>query len=118
MRNAYATHKDYGDFKGLIKSNPSFVPCDLDGIVERNGHFLVMEWKRPKEEVSLGQQRMLQALAKTPKFMVVIMVGDTDNGVNLDHYWLLDEKGKPFKKGKDFAEFKEFYQFWYELVDD
>jgi hypothetical protein len=31
---------------------------------------------------------------------------------------LLDEKGKPFKKGKDFDDFKQFYKFWYELVDD
>jgi hypothetical protein len=118
MRNANAAHKDYGDFKGIIESNPNFVPCDLDGIAERKGYFLVMEWKRPGEEISLGQQRMLQALAQTPKFSVIIMVGDTDNGVNLDHYWLLDNKGKPFKKGKDFEEFKQFYKLWYELIDD
>jgi hypothetical protein len=118
MRNANAAHKDYGDFKGVIESNPNFVPCDLDGIAERKGYFLVMEWKRPGEEISLGQQRMLQALAQTPKFSVIIMVGDTDNGVNLDHYWLLDNKGKPFKKGKDFEEFKQFYKLWYELIDD
>jgi hypothetical protein len=118
MRNVNAAHKDYGDFKGIIESNPNFVPCDLDGIAERKGYFLVMEWKRPGEEVSLGQQRMLQALAQTPKFSVIIMVGDTDNGVNLDHYWLLDSKGKPFKKGKDFEEFKQFYKLWYDLIDD
>jgi hypothetical protein len=58
------------------------VPSNVDGIAERNGNFLVMEWKRPGEKVSEGQKILLKALAKTPKFMVVVIIGDTDNGTN------------------------------------
>jgi hypothetical protein len=118
MRNKYASHTDFSAFEGLIAENPKFLPSNVDGICERNGHFLVMEWKRPNEKISKGQELLLKALAQTPKFMVFIMVGDTDNGINLDHYWILDEKGNPFKKGKDFEEFKEYFKFWYELVSD
>jgi hypothetical protein len=56
------SHIDYGDFKGLIPKNPNFVPSNIDGIVERNGKFLVMEWKRPNEKVSIGQQILLKEL--------------------------------------------------------
>ena len=42
MRNMFATHTDYGDFKGLIPDNPAFLPSNVDGIAERNGHFLIM----------------------------------------------------------------------------
>jgi len=117
MRNEFATHTDYGDFKGLIESNPLFVPSNVDGIAERNGHFLIMEWKRDAEKVSEGQKRLLQALASNPRFMVVIIYGNTDDGTIIDSYWLLTPEGKPVKTGIGFESFKEFYKDWYILAD-
>ena len=117
MRNVFATHTDYGDFKGLIASNKAFVPSNVDGIAERNGYFLVMEWKRPGEKVSEGQKRLLQALANNPKFMVVIIYGNTDNGTVIDSYWVLTTDGKPVKTGINFESFKQWYRQWYELAD-
>ena len=117
MRNEFATHTDYGDFKGLIESNPLFIPSNVDGIAERNGHFLIMEWKRDAEKVSEGQKRLLQALAFNPRFMVVIIYGNTDDGTVIDSYWLLTPEGKPVKVGIGFESFKEFYKDWYILAD-
>jgi len=117
MRNMFATHTDYGDFKGLITANPSFIPSNVDGIAERNGHFLILEWKRSNEKVSEGQKRLLQALAANPRFMVVIIYGNTDNGTVIDSFWQLTPKGKPFKAGIGFNSFKEWYRLWYELAD-
>jgi len=74
MRNMFATHTDYGDFKGLIESNPLFIPSNVDGIAERNGYFLILEWKRLGEKMSEGQKRLLKALAANPKFMVAKIV--------------------------------------------
>ena len=68
MRNMFATHTDYGDFKGLIESNPAFLPSNVDGIAERNGYFLILEWKRPGEKMSEGQKRMLHALVRPMRF--------------------------------------------------
>ncbi len=118
MRNEFATHTDYGDFKGLIESNPLFIPSNVDGIAERNGHFLIMEWKRDAEKVSEGQKRLLQALASNPRFMVVIIYGNTDDGTVIDSYWLLTPEGKPVKVGIGFESFKEFYRQWYELANN
>lgn len=117
MRNMFATHTDYADFKGLIPANPAFVPSNVDGIAERNGYFLIMEWKRDKEKVSEGQNRLLQTLAANPKFMVVIIYGNTDNGTVIESFWQLTPEGKPFKAGIGFESFKEFYRLWYELAD-
>jgi hypothetical protein len=118
MRNMFATHTDYGDFKGLITLNPSFIPSNVDGIAERNGRFLILEWKRPGEKVSEGQKRLLQALAANTRFMVVIIYGNTDNGTNIDSYWLLTPEGKPYKRGVGFESFKTFYREWYKWAND
>lgn len=117
MRSLVASHVDYGDFIGLLPSNPKFCPSDLDGICERNGYFLIMEWKRPGEKMSDGQKRLLAALAANPKFMVVVIIGDTDNGTNIQEFWQYGIDGKPFKSGIGFNSFKEFYRAWYELAD-
>ena len=117
MRNMFATHTDYGEFKGLIESNPAFVPSNVDGIAERNGYFLIMEWKRPKEKVSEGQKRLLKALAANPKFMVVVIIGDTDNGTNIQEFWQLTQAGEFMKSGIGFGSFKEWYKLWYEFAN-
>ena len=88
MRSLLASHVDYGDFVGVIPNSPKFTPSDLDGIAERNGKFFVMEWKRPKEKVSTGQRIMLQALAGKADFIVVIVIGDTDNGMKIEEFFL------------------------------
>ena len=117
MRNMFATHTDYGEFKGLIPNNPNVVPSNVDGILERNGQFLILEWKRLGEKVSNGQKIMLQALAAKPSFMVVIIYGNTDNRTIVDSYWTLTPEGKPYKAGTGFESFKQFYRQWYELAD-
>lgn len=117
MRNMFATHTDYGDFKGLIPTNPNLVPSNVDGILERNGQFLILEWKKPGEKVSEGQKRLLQAFAAKPSFMVVIIYGNTDNGTIIDSFWQLTSEGKPFKAGVGFGSFKEWYISWYMFAD-
>jgi hypothetical protein len=115
MRNMFATHTDYSEFKNLIPNNA--VPSNVDGILERNGQFLILEWKRPNEKVSEGQRIMLQALAAKPSFMVVIIYGNTDNETVIDSYWLLTPEGKPVKSGIGFESFKQFYRDWYSYAD-
>ena len=117
MRNMFAKHQDYADFKGLIATNPGFVPCDLDGIAERNGQFLIMEWKKPGEKLSEGQKIMLKALAKKDGFIVTIVVGNTDEETIIEGYWQITQNGEFMKCGTSFAEFKQFYRDWYALAD-
>ena len=46
MRNAHATHVDFGFLRGVISSNPNFMPSNIDMVLERKGNFLFGEWKR------------------------------------------------------------------------
>lgn len=115
MRNPDAKHIDYGFMKGAIPDNPNFMPSNIDGIIERNGSFMVLEWKRPKEKISKGQERLLKALAQNG-IAVVIICGDTDNGLNFDHCWILNAKGECEVKYTTYKDFLEYYKFWYELA--
>jgi hypothetical protein len=62
-----------GCFSGGIR------PTDLDGLVERRGHFLVLEAKQPGVSVPLGQRYTFEALQKTGVFTVIIIWGMTDS---------------------------------------
>ena len=118
MRNPDAAHTDYEDLLGLLPSNPKFLPSNVDGIAERNGKFLVMEWKRPNEKISKGQEFLLKALAKTPNFVVIIIIGDTDNGMNIERFYYLQPIGKNVLIGTSMQEFKDYYTFWYEWANN
>ena len=118
MRNPDAAHTDFEDLLGLIPSNPKFLPSNVDGIAERNGKFLVMEWKRPNEKISKGQEFLLKALAKTPNFVVIIIIGDTDNGMNIERFYYLQPIGKNVLIGTSMQEFKDYYTFWYEWANN
>ena len=117
MRNPYATHIDYGGFLGLILENPKFCPSNIDGIAERKGHVLVMEWKRKGEKVSDGQRRLLQALANMPKVEVLIIRGDTDDGLNIGDFWTVSSQGSCVLAGSGFHDFVIFYRRWYDCAN-
>lgn len=116
MRNPDAKHIDYGFMKGIIKDNPKFMPSNIDGIVERNGQFLVMEWKRSGEKISKGQEILLRALAKTPCFTLMIITGDTDNGINFINCFIFNKKGEVEIKYDKYEDFVDYIKFWYEVA--
>jgi hypothetical protein len=118
MRNQYASHTDYADFVGVIGDNPNFVPSNVDGICERKGKFLVMEWKRPDEKVSKGQEILLKAMAKMSNFIVVIIYGDTEFDTKIDKFYLVNQNGSCSHIGSGFDSFKAYYQQWYEWADN
>jgi len=123
MRNLFTRVVDYGELLGLIPGNERFSPSDIDGICERNGQFLIMEWKRPKDEeyegekVSYGQQRLLQSLAAKEGFIVVIIYGKTDNEMQIEKFFRVQPDGPCIQLGIGTDMFKKFYQQWYELAD-
>ena len=117
MRNPYASHTDYGDFYGLIHDNAGFLPSNVDGICERKGKFLVMEWKRENENISKGQQYLLKAFAKQPNFIVLIIYGDTDNGTNVKKFYLVNQDGSCTLAGSNFEALKQYYLQWYEYAN-
>lgn len=78
MRNQNAKHVDFGFMLGWVESNKKAIPSNLDGVMERNGYFLFMEWKREGESSSLGQSILLHQLAKLERVFVIIVHGYSD----------------------------------------
>lgn len=52
---------------------------DIDGIVEINGHVLIMEWKSNDAPLPTGQRILFERLTRiSSEITVVIVVGDSD----------------------------------------
>ena len=53
-------------------------PTDIDGCVERNGHTLIIETKKPGVAIPRGQFIMYENWARTGVFTVIVVWGETD----------------------------------------
>ena len=117
MRNSLASHTDFRDFAKLIKSNPHFLPSNIDMICERRGHFLIGEWKKPNENMATGQQLLLKAFAQVPKFTVLVIIGNTDKDQTEvgDVFQVILDKCVKIGEGLEFL--KDFYVMWYEFAN-
>jgi len=118
MRNPLATHTDFRDFKGLIKTNPKLTPSNLDMVLERKGKFLVGEWKRENEQISQGQKILLKSLALQKDFCVLIIYGHTDEEQTVIHkFYFLSPKGTLKLCGTSLDDLKDFVTRWYNYAD-
>jgi len=118
MRNPDAKHKDFGALIGLIPSNPKFLPSDIDMVYERNGCFLFGEWKRKSEKFGGGQRILLRKLAQQPRTVVLLIVGDTDNGMNVEQVFYINPAEKdPVLLGEGFETLTWVINEWYEKAN-
>ena len=95
----------HGCFGGAIR------PSDIDGIIERKGHFLVLEKKPKGYEFRGGQKILFGQLAGLPKFTVVILRGD-GQAVDSMQVWGQAEQACSLQHIRDFC------QAWYEYAND
>jgi len=117
MRNPDAKHTDFGEFIGLIPSNPKLLPSNLDMVIERHSYFLIGEWKRPSEKISLGQEILLKRLASKDDFVVLLIEGDTDDGMVVTNIEAFNASGALVAIGKNKEDLKRFIKFWYEHAE-
>jgi hypothetical protein len=66
---------DWGCLRGCF-GDTRIEPTDIDGLVERKGHFLLLETKAPTAQIKGGQEIMFQALRATKRFTVLVIWGD------------------------------------------
>jgi len=111
MRNRFASHINFAFLRGFIQANPNVMPSNIDMVLERKGKFLFGEWKRPGENMNLGQEILLQKLAKI--HTVLIITGDTDNGVNVTNIQQMCPFGKLVNKGGTAEDLKKVLNDWY-----
>jgi hypothetical protein len=117
MRNPDAKHTDFTDLIGVIPSNLKLLPSNLDMVIERFGNFLVGEWKRPSEKISLGQEILLKRLATKEDFTVLLIEGDTDDGMVVNKIEAINKDGTLIYIGTNKEELKNFIRFWYEHAE-
>ena len=114
MRNAYASHTDFGFLKGVILDNTKAMPSNIDMVFERRGNFLIGEWKREDENISLGQKILLKALANQDKFTVLIINGYSDDtGTEVNNFYKVN-KDKLVILGNGIEKLKDFINSWYQ----
>lgn len=70
-----------GCFGGAIS------PSDVDGFVERGGHFLYLEAKGPKATVKLGQEIAIKNRVRDGLSTVVVVWGDKEAPIRLRVYY-------------------------------
>jgi len=117
MRNRHAPHIDFGELAGAIEENPRFIPSNIDMVYERNGSFLFAEWKREGETFSTGQKILLLALSKLPGAFVLIITGDTDDGMRVTNIQKITKTGSLKHVGSSVEDLKNLVRKWYDFVD-
>lgn len=76
---------DWGILRGCFGTT-NIEPTDIDGLVERNGHFLVIETKRPGVMVPLGQDIMFRSFVKACGAVVIVVWGERNSPAALRVY--------------------------------
>ena len=61
---------------------------DLDGIVEINGKFLIIEWKSHRSDLPTGQRIMFERLTNSDDFMVCVVDGDAEKTIVRGVRWV------------------------------
>lgn len=112
MRSTVAPHIDYGFLHGTDQNSPNFVPSDIDGVIERNGVFLFLEWKQFLEDMQAGQEKMLMKLANKPDVFVVKIIGHTTYETPIIEEFSLIKNNRWVTQGNTLDEFYEFYRRW------
>jgi len=89
-------------------------PTDIDGMVERNGYFLVIETKSPGVELKTGQYLTLRRLANTGYFTVIVVWGTAQKPVEL--LWM-DKTKVDYKERGDLQSLRNWCAHWYKTVN-
>jgi len=67
---------------------------DIDGIVETQGYFLVLEVKEPGKALPKGQRIMFEALCSIKRFTIIIIWGTVETP---ERFQIWDYRGTPLK---------------------
>lgn len=117
LKNPDARHIDFEPFVGIIPENPKLLPCDIDMVIERRGHFLVAEWKREGETFSTGQRLMLEALSRVNNFTVLLVNGySTENEFHVIDFYELKNK-RELISGLSTKDLMAYIREWYARVN-
>ena len=94
---------------------------DIDGITERHGRFLVMEWKVLPGKVTVGQEILLKALSRSPNFQVCIITAPVDRScIRTDTMVQVQRvRDGEIRSGHPYSvqEVIDTFSYWFKAVD-
>ena len=116
IRDLYMFKEGIWDWTEL---NSCFAPTkikvtDADGLVERRGHFLLLEGKKMDIEIPLGQKILFEALSKVPKFTILMFWGNPPKDIRAFESW--GELPYPLTSCT-IEEFKQFIKQWFKKAN-
>lgn len=86
-------------------------PTDVDGLVEKNGQFLLLEAKNPGVPLKAGQVLLFDALRKTGRFTILVMWGPRNQP---QQYQLFTQKRVGRKEACNLQTIRAIVSQWYE----
>ncbi|MDD5502445.1 MAG: hypothetical protein PHH26_03155 [Candidatus Thermoplasmatota archaeon] len=106
---------DWGILKGCF-GDSKIEPTDMDGLVERKGHFLVLEAKQPGVKIKQGQWWTFNALVNTGYFTIVILWGERNKPQEMQVLYPLPYKATP-KRSADLRQLRKVVSWWYRYAN-
>ena len=82
---------------------------DIDGLVEANNHFLLLEGKTTNIDLPRGQKIALERLAKLPEFTVIVFEGNPPDLETIISWKVLGKN----KYNGGFQDFRNFIKQWF-----
>lgn len=104
---------DWGILRGCFGMT-RIEPTDIDGFVERNGKFLVLETKSPGVDVKTGQMITFKRLIDTGYFTVLIVWGEANHP---DRITLMTSKATIDKDNADINTLRDIVGRWFEWAN-
>ena len=83
---------------------------DVDGLVEINGQFLFIEWKR-RGDVPVGQRIMFERLTRHPAFTILVILGDPRT-MAVERYDVFQGGRRKGWRDCDLSELKRHVRAW------
>lgn len=88
---------------------------DIDGFVERNGKFLVIECKSHDSEIPKGQDIMFKAMGRTGLFTILVIWGEKNKP---ERCKLLTRKGEFVYLDVNENKIKKIVADWYQYANE
>jgi len=82
------------DFLKEAFSRPKITPMDFDCVIERNGHFLVFETKKPGMVISEGQKITLATAVATGFWTCIFLETKQGHEIRRWQVWRFAERGR------------------------
>lgn len=101
---------DWSQFHDCFPSDKMSL-SDIDGIMERNGYFLIIETKRPNVKIPTGQWILLRTLSKHENITVMIVWGHKNQPIALQFV------GQKEQIRIDLQGMKKYIKEWFDKVD-